>query len=289
MNEGIMNFSNRKLPKEATDSMRTCPIESVAPYALMLSPIYVYMKLNEKFVSVKAPLDFFEPEELKRLKPFGEFFIPAFADAALPYQKMARSLKQLLSYVPPESSAKDESAEKYPPAAMAPSSYELSDTFLRMTAPLWGSDARIEPFFVAVFVNELCGVLPAAELKRARDQNVTVFERAVFASSWVVFLALLLGYLNLEYLGALRLQAFICVADGSTGVNPTGESHELVSLALISLDHSQSKALTAEYFEVRSDRLSQKIASRLHRLKFRLIPPNSVAASIYGAKGFVDG
>ena len=56
-----MDFSRKKLPPDAAEKMRNCPIHSVQPYALMIAPAYVYMKVNKKFVAVKAPLDFFTP------------------------------------------------------------------------------------------------------------------------------------------------------------------------------------------------------------------------------------
>jgi len=70
----FMDFRQRKLPKEAAINLRISPIASVKPYALMIAPVYVFMRVNEKFVSVKAPLDFFTPEELERLKSFESFF-----------------------------------------------------------------------------------------------------------------------------------------------------------------------------------------------------------------------
>ena len=81
-----MEFSKRKLPKEAAHQLRVCPIPSVQPYALMLSPVYVFMKANEKFVSVKAPLDFFTQEELSKLRMYDTFYMPDFVDRTLPFR-----------------------------------------------------------------------------------------------------------------------------------------------------------------------------------------------------------
>src|SRR5689334_8605019 len=95
-----MNFRPRKLPKEAAMNLRISPIVSVKPYSLMLAPVYVFMRLNEKFVSVKGPLDFFTPEELERLQPFESFFLPEFVDTALPFRQVARNVRALLSWQP---------------------------------------------------------------------------------------------------------------------------------------------------------------------------------------------
>ena len=82
-----------------------CPIESVKPYALMIAPVYVYMRRNEKFISVKAPMDFFTAEELEKLKSVEMFFMPQFVDAVLPYRNLARRVKMILGWNPVESKA----------------------------------------------------------------------------------------------------------------------------------------------------------------------------------------
>ena len=65
-----MDFSNRKLPVSAAPNMRSVPIGELKPYSLMLAPVYVFLKRNERFVAVKAPMDFFTPEEIERLRPY---------------------------------------------------------------------------------------------------------------------------------------------------------------------------------------------------------------------------
>jgi hypothetical protein len=195
-----MDFSKRKLPKEAAESMRICPIDTVKPYAMMLAPVYAYMKLNEKFVSVKAPLDFFTPGELDKLRTFEAFHLPAFVDTVLPFRSAARSVRALLSWSP-ELSVKGPRKDL---VALPPASYELSDAVLRIVGPLWSSQAKVEPFFVAAFVNELCELLPAESLTTARDRSFDLYENAVLGSSWAVFLALHLGYVDLAFLNRLH-------------------------------------------------------------------------------------
>src|SRR4051794_31443428 len=95
-----MNFSHRKLPPAAAEKLRICPIRTIEPFALMLAPVYVFMRRNEKFVSVKAPLDFFTPEELEKLRPFQSFFMTEFVDTALPFRQAARRVRAVLSWDP---------------------------------------------------------------------------------------------------------------------------------------------------------------------------------------------
>ena len=157
----LMYFRPTKLPREAAINLRISPIASVKPYSLMLAPVYVFMRLNEKFVSVKGPLDFFTPEELERLKPFESFFLPEFVDAALPFRQIARNVRRLVGWEP-----EYKGEEQLPPAP-----YEVSDAVLRMIGPLWAPGLVIEPFFAAVFANELCELLPPEKLRAARDQG----------------------------------------------------------------------------------------------------------------------
>ena len=167
-----MNFSQRKLPKSAAPVMRECPIRSVQPYAPMISPVYVFLKMNEKFISVKAPLDFFTPAELERLESFETFYLPEFVEQAIPFRNSARTVRALLSWQPRERNAD-------PPAP-----YEISDAVLRVTGVLWGNGVVVEPFFVGVFANELCEPIAPETLERVRDRDIQTYERSVFVSSW---------------------------------------------------------------------------------------------------------
>ena len=277
-----MEFRQRKLPKEATQNLRICAIETVRPFALMLAPVYVYMRANEKFISVKAPLDFFTSEELDRLKPLVSFFIPEFVDVALPFRQAGRGVRALLSW-DPEKTVKPAGDDE---VVMAPAPYEISDAVLQMIGPLWATGALIEPFFVAVFVNEICDLLPESFLRDAREASVIRFERAVFLSSWTVFLALHLGHCNLEFLNRLRTDVFtMTVEERVSGEHP---ENELIALAHDSFEQQSARRLAGDYFGQRRERVAQKLAWRLKRVKASLIKSNTPVASIYGEKGFAD-
>jgi hypothetical protein len=273
-----MDFTRRKLPKEAATQLRKNPIASVKPYALMLAPVYVFMRINEKFVSVKAPLDFFTPQEIDRLKSFESFFLPEFVDIALPFREVARSVRGLITWAP-----QIKGEDQLPPAP-----YEISDSVLRLIGPLWGPGAVIEPFFAAVFVNELCDLLPEDRLREARDRNVATFELAVLRSSWAVFLALHLGYCDFEFLNALRLRVFDTTSAGATlpSVGRGSEVDELLEIVGQSLTESALAPVRGDIFSATATRASQKMVSRLERIRAKLIRADEPAATIYGAAGF---
>src|SRR4051812_8298441 len=95
-----MEFSARKLPKEAASDLVRYPVQSVKPYVPMWAPIYVFMPKNEKFVSVKAPLDFFVPEELEKLEPLENFYVSSAISNALPFRDAARGVRSVLEWEP---------------------------------------------------------------------------------------------------------------------------------------------------------------------------------------------
>jgi hypothetical protein len=279
-----MDFTHRKLPIGAAERLRACPIETVHPYALMLAPVYVFMRRNEKFVSVKAPMDFFSPEELTRLRSFENFYLPEFVDSVIPFRDAARRVRAILSWKP-----REQALGEFPEVPLPPAPYELSDAVIRVIGPLWGADAVIEPFFVAAFANEFCDLLPGKVLAEARDRDVAGLERAVFRSSWAVFLALHLGLCELGFLNRLRRRVFDETALGAGGAEGRSEVDDLVALARDSFEDSGGAGtLRGDVFKDRGERVAQKIDSRLERVRRSFIRPDQPVPSIYGAKGFLD-
>jgi hypothetical protein len=275
-----MDFSERKLPSEAAASLRICPVNTVKPFALMLAPVYVFMKRNAKFVAVKSPLDFFSAEELERLKTFEVFYFPQFIDLILPFRQVARRVKALLKWDPTNSAT-----------PLPPTPYEMSDGILRIVGPLWSPLKSLESFFVSAFSDELCEVLPGEELQRARDLDLVQFERAVFISAWMVFLFLQLGVTELEYLSRLRIEAFRQSLGTATEPFEAGSDEEELFLILNDFFRGDriDQALGLGYFKTRQERIARKIASRMNRVSERLIDPLAPPVSIKGERGFIHG
>ena len=191
-NDNVRSFSQKDLFE--------CRISTVAPFALMLSPVYVYMKLNEKMVSVKAPLDFFTPEELVQLSRYEVFYIPKAIRAGSRFQTAAKLVRNLLS----GSLHRD---------AFLPSTFELSNEVLFSLVPLWGRQLSVDAFFCAVFTDELCGSLRPEKLLEARETEVVRHESGILLSSLVVFVLLHLGYLDLRLLCEIRKTIYEGIVD----------------------------------------------------------------------------
>lgn len=261
-----MDFSQRKLSLDASEYLRTAEIRSVKPFALLMAPAYVYMKLNQKYVMVKRPLDFFTEDELVRLSSFESLFFPKENETSLLFKRAAGEVKALLQWCPQETSSEAD-------AVLPPASYEVSDAVIRLIAPLWEAGLKIDPFYVALFVNELCYPFPPEVLEACRERDVVLYERAALDSSWVVFLALHLGYADLDFLSQLRMK----VMQGDSqekGSSASVEVNELIHLAQGSLEHAGAQdsafpgqLIGAQLLLENRGRASQKLLARFHRVE----------------------
>lgn len=269
-----MDFKQRKLPKEAVEQLRICPIRTVQPYALMMAPAYVYMKLNEKFVMVKGALDFFTEEELERLKVFDSIFFPQEVEMAIRFRNVASEVRELLSWDPEKAGLhqlKEMTQGKKEEIPLMLSSFELSDAVIRVIGPLWQPGPYIDPYFVSVFVNELCELFTPELLKRYRDQSIVAFEKAVMCSSWAVFIALHMGYNDLGFINRLRLSIVQEMMMGQSAGWKNPEIAQLVKAARDSLG-SECKPVPGSmiHFNTLLSNVgvtSEKLTSRMHRVE----------------------
>jgi hypothetical protein len=283
-----MDFNERKLPLDAERTLLRCPIESVHAYVSMIAPVYLELRLNARFVSIKAPLDFFTPEELARLSARGEFRLPKFIETAVPFSDAGRKVRALLAWDPAATPLDSE-------RALGPTPYELSDALLRLVAPLWGANGEvpelgIEPFFTVAFANELCATLPPEALLRARESDLESYERAILASSWVTLAAIMLGYADRVFLDRLRERVFRRMALGEVAPVRLSDVDQLENLAYAVFGgDAVPRRVTLAQIEGRPERAAQKLVARLRRVNRELNEPRGELPTIYGPRGFADG
>lgn len=208
-----MKFVRRKLSKAAADTLRRCPIAGIEPYSLMLGPVYIFMKLNGKFISVKEPLDFFEPEELEKLSHYENFYFEKFIDQAIAFREVGRALRRLLMWRSESSSLSKTSSPAVSLVDVAKNentlpSYMTGDAILRLITPLFGDHSQIEPYFLTLFVDEFCGPLNAIDLKTRRDEDVETYEWAMHCSSLTILFLTILNAANLDFFNAARSYVF---------------------------------------------------------------------------------
>jgi hypothetical protein len=276
-----MLFSRRKIAGDESASMRVCPIESIRPFFPMPAPVYVLLSGNDKFVSIKAPLDFFTPQELERFKPMGAFFYPDFIKRVIPFRNEALQFKTLLLGI---EEAKKLSAQEL---EGTPAPFEVSDAFLRMSGKMWSEGGVIEPFFAAVFVHELCEALPEKWMIDTYSKSVLTYEQAILRSGWATWQAMHLGYLHLGWLNQFRNNVFK-VAAGL--VADRFEARRLLPDPWMREEAQGEIRLTGMGIDSGSSRAEKaKLWSKGERLRTELIQDKDTFKSIFGPGGFRDG
>jgi hypothetical protein len=261
----IVEFSRKKLPKEAGANMRASPISGVQPFVAMPAPVYVFLRANEKFVAVKGPLDFFTPEELRKLLPMESFFLPDFIDHVATFRNAGKKARALLLLE----------------QELAP--YEVSDAVIRIVGSLW-NPAGIESLFVSAFLVELCDPLPGPVLEEARNRDVEDYEKRLLLSSWIAFLALHLGYCDLAFLNELRSSVF----RREVGERIPAELAELTHIVRRELEARSYRQLEPDAFSGMPQPVARKAAARFARIERKIMKAGAAAPSIYGPQGFID-
>ena len=264
-----MLFDDKKLSTESIDELLQCPVHTVEPYSLMLAPVYVLMKLNQKLVSVKAPLDFFLPEEIERLKSYETFYIPKFVKSSVPFQTAARVTKNILL----------SKTDDLPPAP-----FEISHEIIKMVAPLWGNSLEIEPFFMAIFAHELCEPLSPDQVVWAREQAVVKHELGLMLSGTFVFMAVQLGWFDYQALTEARNKIYDRTVQGEEWNVPTNE-FETIVCGLNQL-LSQYRSISVSSLKHVDDEWGRKVAFRIDAFVRRKGVPKQVSPTIYGDEGF---
>lgn len=284
-----MEFTKRKLSIKSKDLLQKIAVSDVSPFALMFAPVYLRLGLNEKFISVKAPLDFFTPEELKKLGAYNSFYLPKAVSATGPFRKAAQSIRALYSVEPKVIMGGEI------PVPMTPTPFELSNETLKIVGKLWWKPSEhemsVEPFLVTAFTNELCDLMPEEVLYSARERGVATYDKAVVYSSWAVFLALHLSYCDLDLLNELRFSVFSSIIGSSFQplAKRSPDLQELVRVASLSLEASGSEAapqlVRSDVFDRGEDRCSLRIASRLQRIRDEFAGEGSSRPTVYGIGG----
>ena len=264
-----MLFEDKKLHLESIDQMIQCPISSVQPYSLMLSPVYVLMKLNKKLVSVKAPLDFFTEQELKRLSVNEVFYLPKFAGSSVRFQTAARVIHNIFTIRQDQFLA---------------SPFEISKESFGILAPLWGKQFQVEPFFMSVFAEELCSPLDPQMMLWARENAVVRHDHGLLLSGSLVFIAAHLGWSNLKELNEIRSSVYEKTVKGEDWKTPRSEL-ELIVSGLNELFEAHQN-LSVDILKTVQSEWSKKILARLNRLEGLNTNQQYDSLTIYGEDGF---
>jgi len=285
-----MEFRTRKLPKAKAAELTSFSIESAEPYRPLPAPVYLLLPRNEKLVSVKGPFDFFTSRDLERLKSGGHFYFGPIYSRVEPFHAVARDIQKMLGWNAPNATN-----------VLEPAPYEISDAVLRKLGTIWaplstmnGGDhdgpVAIESYFAVAFANFLCEPIPGNWLEMAREKDPDFYELSLLRSGVFVFLALHLGYLDLKMLSAYRIRFFHEAIQifGSGGANSVPLSLELAELKrwTENLIHSpEVLTISSDQFDHSISRVTQKLKSRLMRVRRELVDPAAELAHTYDDGG----
>lgn len=273
-----MQFKLRKLPKAKAAALTSFSIDTAEPLRPLPAPIYVLLAKNEKLVSIKGPFDFFTARDLVKMKLGGQYFYGPILRQVEPFLETAREVKKMLIWNQP-------SATK----VLEPSPFEISDAILRKMAELWASLPSaegeseqkliaVESYFAVAFTNELCEPIPGDCLDEAREKDPDLYEIALLRSGVFVFLALHLGYQDLKRLSDLRYRFFNeLVPMGASGENAplSMELADLKRWTEMFIHSPDVHLISNDLFQYSLSRVSQKLRSRLARVRADLTNPES--------------
>ncbi len=282
-----MQFRLRKLPKSKAAELSPFPIETAEPYRPLPAPVYVLLQRNDKLVSVKGPFDFFTAREIDKMKKGGSYFYGPILERVEPFRLAAREVKSMLGWGQPTATH-----------VLEPAPYEISDAVLRKLAALWApitsaSGEReavlgIESYYAVAFANELCEPIPGDRIETAREKDPDLYEIALLRSGIFVFLALHLGYLDLKLLNDLRYRFFnelIQITGLGSFVPLSLELAELKRWTENLIHSPEVHLISSEHFQHSISRVTQKLRSRLFRVRDELVNPDAELAHTYDDGG----
>ncbi len=244
-----MLFEVKKFELQSAEDLLSCRIKTVKPYALMPGPVYVFMKRNEKYVSVKAPLDFFTPDELFSFERYEMFYLPKAVSEVSGFQTSARLVRSLIGG----------SWKAFPPAP-----FEVSDEVLKVLSPIWGRSVEMSPFCAAIFTDELCGSLSPDELIHGRDTTVARHDLGLLLSGLLVFVLVHLGWLDAALLARIRAETYSRTIRGEDWSAPRSE-WEAINRDLIGVLDARS-ALHRAVLESIPSEWAMQLLGRLERI-----------------------
>ena len=280
-----MNFDKRKRSKEEARDLVHIPADEIRPYEVLTAPVYVYLKANQKFIALKGPLDFFDENSIKNILGKNNIFIGPFYEEAQEIKKYAKALREEL--MQPYVRYNDFNDRPFPDPQITLPTYARSRICLRKATEIWSSDRTIEPFVVMIYIDELCGLIPKSDLIRAYNRDVDQFELALLRSSWAVFLAMHLGYYDLDALTHLRLNAFNWTFDLPNNKVGFSETDRIIKTAMETVKVIDQKTIQDLMFKERDDELSRRLAARFDFRAVEYLGDDQNSWSIYGEKGFL--
>ena len=251
----------------------------------MMSPVYVLLPLNGKFVAIKTPLSFFSPSELEKYGKYNDFYLSSFIESILPFQQAGESIQKLFDLKQKEKVHTNGGVNDVL-VPLAP--FELSDAMIRVAGPLWGASKSLEPFFITFFATEICDPLPSQTLSDGFSKSVDLFMLALLRSSMAVFLGIHLGFCDQQLLSALRKRVFDKTFSTDPCSTENTETDQLSALVSRLIPDLNTRNIPLSAFETVPGKLAAKLKSRLKRVVAEFITPDLPSPTVFGEEGIID-
>lgn len=288
-----MKFSRKKLPKDAIQTLRRVPVELYEAHRNLLTPVYVFLPKNQKFVALKAPLQHFSPSELEKFKSYDNFYVPEFIEQITPFQRAGELMHSFLAVYHKQEVETNQGKEW---VHVPVSQNERDNAVLGVLGRLWSRGAKVEPFFLCFFVDEFCPPLAIDKMMPVIEKDADLFELALLRSSAAVFLALHIGYTDSNLLFTLRDQAFEDTVSSNRLAGPGAEIGQMIKLVRKIIETNDTREISFDGFQKIidspvthfSDKVAIKMRSRLKRIKLEFIGLDSSVSSLYGDMGLID-
>jgi hypothetical protein len=282
--------TRRKLLPDQAEALAEVKIATLESCSLLYAPIYVYLEKNGKYLSVKGPFDFFTDADLDKLKSYKVFYVPKFVYSLNEIRQTAVQIRTILVSKASTILRLRQNVNFQVKLLRAP--FEISNIILKNLGQLWrkypDDEIGMEPFFMVVFVNELLGNLPPEVLLRTKEADKDHFEKSMFISSIVVFLALHLGYCDFEFISSLRLDILDQILFSNSDFKTHIEVQEMISLAEDLLKGSQLQCIKANRFDPLGSKVSQKLFHRLGRIREELLLHSEEPLTVFGERGLIN-
>ncbi len=273
-----MRFNLKKQPAKLATQFRALLITELEAYKLLPSTVYLYLEINQKFLALKEPFDFFTEEELEKFSKQGTFHVPEHFDIAAPFREAGQRVRSMLEW----SGGDGEELE--------PASYEMSDSVIRQVAGLWApldptrkDFAGIETYFAAIFAHEIVTPLPSAVLIEARANDLDLYLVSVMRAAFSVFIALHLGFCDRERLDELYAWVFTNSArlPISKEIPVTPQMKEVGAWVSSFISEPGVSLLASDVFNTEKGRVPEQLKSRMKRICNELMSKEARLKSIH--------
>jgi hypothetical protein len=131
---------------------------------------------------------------------------------------------------------------------------------------LWGKEISIDPFYSAVFADELCGPIDPVKMVDARESAVVRHETGILLSGLVTFVSLHLGLFDLNRIRNIRTTIYEATVDRDESWEYPSQEWQMIARDLKKVITTETYLNETNLTKFKSE-WSKKLLGRLDRIK----------------------